>query len=38
MVTPGSLMPRAGQSLMHKGEYRGWAEIYTEAGEIVVDF
>jgi|SRR5690242_13271579 len=37
MVTPGSLMPRAGQSLMHEGEYRGWAEIYREAGDIVVD-
>lgn len=30
MATPGSLM--------HEGKYRGLAEIYREAGKIVVDF
>lgn len=38
MVTPGSLMPRAGQIIMHEGEYRGWAEVYREPGYVAVDF
>jgi hypothetical protein len=38
MVSTGSLMPRAGQIIMHEGGYWGWAEIYVEEGEVAVNF
>ena len=38
MATTGSLMPRAGQTIMLEGEYRGWTEIYREEGDVAVDF
>jgi hypothetical protein len=38
MVSTGALMPRAGQVIMHEGEYRGWAEVYVEEGEVAVNF
>lgn len=38
LVTPGLLMPRAGQILMHEGEYRGWSEIYVPEGDVAVNF
>ena len=36
MVSTGSLMPTAGQIIMHEGEHRGWVEIYREEGEVAV--
>ncbi|KAJ8116604.1 hypothetical protein OPT61_g2011 [Boeremia exigua] len=38
MVSTGVIMPRAGQTIMHEGEHRGWAEIYREEGTFAVDF
>lgn len=34
-VTSGPHMPRAGQILMHEGEYRGWAEITGGRGYYI---
>lgn len=38
MVGTSVLMPRAGQTLMMEGEFRGWKAIYREEGTVSVDF
>jgi hypothetical protein len=39
LVTPGLLMPRAGEFILDdENEVLGWASVYTEEGTVSCDF